>query len=55
MKKQGKLVQWHIYQQTTHAWGNGTTIKHVFQLRSGEAMVYRYNATVSQDATRRSG
>lgn len=53
MHKQGKQVAWHVYPKTTHAWDKAEHQGHVFQLNSGQTMIYRYDPVVTADATRR--
>ncbi len=53
MKAAGKPVEWHIYPNTTHAWDKAEHNGFVYRTTSGETMTYRYDAAITQDATRR--
>jgi dienelactone hydrolase len=53
MKIAGKPVQWHVYPNTTHGWDKAENNGYIYRAASGETMTYRYDATVTQDATNR--
>jgi len=53
MKAAGKDVHWHVYPGTTHAWDKAEHNGHVYRTVSGDTMTYRYDPTVTRDATAR--
>lgn len=53
LKAAGKDIEWHIYPQTTHAWDKRESDGYVYRSAAGETMIYRYDATVTRNATAR--
>jgi dienelactone hydrolase len=53
MRAAGKEVHWHIYPGTTHAWDKLENNGYVYRTNAGETMTYRYDASVTRDATQR--
>jgi dienelactone hydrolase len=53
MKAAGKPVQWHVYPKASHGWDKAENNGYVYRAANGDSMTYRYDETVTKDATAR--